>query len=68
MKQGNDSRRATILIKARDLAGAFLYYDRKECEELPRGIIEGVINDGDVSVDEIVAAFRDGLTEDGGLQ
>ena len=42
----------------RDLVSNLLYYDRKEDEELPRGAIEGAVERGDLTVDEMVAAFR----------
>ena len=35
-----------------------LYYDRKEDNELPRGVIEKAIKNGIISVDEIVALFE----------
>ena len=41
-----------------DLVAQLLYYDRKEDEELPRGKIQEMIEAGETSVDEIVAAFR----------
>jgi hypothetical protein len=56
-----------ILGSARDLASYFLYYDRREDEDLPEGQIEEDVKDGVVTVDEIVAAFRAGLVEDGHL-
>ena len=47
-----------------DLVADFLYYDRKECEELPRGAIEEMIDNGEVTVDHIVSKFQEYL-EDG---
>lgn len=44
-----------------DLAGALLYYDRKEDEELPRGEIEAAIEAGEITADEIVTRFSDEL-------
>ncbi len=52
-----------------DLVGAFLWYDRKEDEDLPRGVIENDIADGVITVDQIVARFAAELrrhTEEGG--
>lgn len=46
-----------------DLVGSFLYYDRKEDEELPRGVIEADIASGDTSIDEIVELFKAELTK-----
>jgi hypothetical protein len=51
-------RRETILSRVEDLVADFLYYDRKEDEELPRGEIDEAIEEGEISVDEIVAHFR----------
>lgn len=47
-------------IEARidDLVCDFLYYDRKEDEDLPRGAIEKAITDGVTSAEEIVARFK----------
>lgn len=50
--------KARIIGCVEDLVGAFLYYDRREDEYLPRGVIEKAISDGDISVDEITAQFR----------
>jgi hypothetical protein len=48
----------TILNSAATAAAKFVYYDRKEDEELPRGAIEQAIVDGVITEDEIVEAFR----------
>lgn len=50
--------KARIIGCVKDLVSAFLYYDRKEDEDLPIGAIEKAISDGDISVDEITAQFR----------
>lgn len=42
-----------------DLISNFLYYDRKEDEELPVGAIEDSISSGETTVDEIVSQFRE---------
>ena len=52
------TRREHILDCADDLAGAFMYYDRKEDKDLPRGAIEEAIAAGEITVDEIVAQFK----------
>lgn len=57
----NKARREHILAAANDLMGGFLYYDRKEDEDLPRGEIEEAIKEGEVSIDELVALFRKAL-------
>lgn len=59
------SRRLVILDVVWDLAAKFLFYDRKECEELPRGSIEAAVKAGEITVDEIVARFRAGLIKGG---
>ena len=46
-----------------DLVGSFLYYDRKEDEELPRGAIEAAIEAGEISVTEMADQFRGHLID-----
>jgi len=46
-----------------DLAGRFLYYDRKEDSEFPVGSIEEAIDSGEVTLDEIVEVFLTELTK-----
>ena len=41
-----------------DVVADFLYYDRRGDEELKRGDIEGMIERGETSADEIVATFK----------
>lgn len=36
----------------------FVVYDRKECEDLPRGAIEELIKNGELTVDEMVSEFK----------
>lgn len=55
------ARRKIILETISDTVSRFLYYDRKEDDELPRGAIEEAIESGEISVDEIVDAFRRGI-------
>jgi len=52
------TRRELIFIVVEDLVSNFLYYDRKEDEDLPRGAIEEAIQAKEISVDEIVTEFR----------
>ena len=47
-----------ILMTVKDLVGEFMYYDRKEDEDLPRGAIEEAVKNKEVSVDEIVELFK----------
>ncbi len=51
------TRRDYILGAASDLAADFMYYDRKEDEDLPRGEIEEAIKTGEVGEKEIVSVF-----------
>lgn len=51
------TRRQKIEAVIEDLVSHFLYYDRKEDEELPRGAIEEAIEAGEISKDEIAALF-----------
>lgn len=52
------SDKTTILNEVTDLVNNFLYYDRKEDEDLPRGAIEAAIASGEVTRDELVEIFR----------
>lgn len=52
------TRRELILGYMRDLAADFLYYDRKEDEDLPLGEIEAAVAAGELSYAEIAEAFR----------
>lgn len=47
-----------ILDTVEDLVCNFLYYDRKQDEELPMSVIEESIANGVITVDEIVAKFK----------
>lgn len=51
-----------ILDTVEDVASNFLYYDRKEDEDLPWGSIEKAVSEGVISKDEIVEHFRQSLT------
>jgi hypothetical protein len=57
------TRRKRIEAKVADLVSDFLYYDRKEDENLPRGAIEEAIEMGEVSSDEIVGWFSYALKQ-----
>lgn len=46
-----------------DLISDFLYYDRKEDSELPRGMIEDAIAEGKITAEEIIGLFRAHLTK-----
>lgn len=57
------TRREYIESTIDDLVGSFLYYDRKEDEELPRGEIEEAVKAGEITSEEIVKRFRKGIFE-----
>ncbi len=59
-----DSRRQNILNTAEDFVVNFLYYDRKDDEELPRGQIEEAIECQEITVDEIIEHIRKKLQEE----
>ena len=50
-----------ILDCVSDLVSNFLYYDRKDDEDLPRDVIENAIEEGIITADEIADAFREEL-------
>lgn len=50
-----------ILNTVEDLVSKFLYYDRKEDDDLPNGAIETAIERGEITIDEIVEQFRKSL-------
>lgn len=50
-------RKQNILNTIDDLVSGFLYYSRKEDEDLPVGAIEAAIEANEITVEEIVAAF-----------
>lgn len=45
------------------LVSDFVYYDRKEDEELDRDDIKKVFIEGIVSVDDVVSIFRQGMED-----
>jgi hypothetical protein len=51
------SRRDIILATVRDLAADFLYYDRKEDEELPVGAIEEAVVNREIMPAEMAHEF-----------
>ena len=46
-----------------DLVSCFLYYDRKEDQDLPLGEIEKAISEGIITIDEMVQVFSETLKE-----
>lgn len=47
-----------ILNTISDLCGSFLYYDRKEDETLSMDELNNAVENGTITVDEMVAEFR----------
>jgi hypothetical protein len=57
----NKTRVDHIRDRVDDLVGSFLYYDRKEDEDLPVGAIEAAIAAGEVTSGQIVERFKEQL-------
>lgn len=57
------TQKELVLNTVVDLVSNFLYYDRKEDEDLPRGVIDDLVKNGIVTVDEIVTLFKQKLIE-----
>jgi hypothetical protein len=53
-----DERKTAIENAVNTIVSKFLYYDRKEDEDLPQGSIEEAITEGIVTKDGIVAMFK----------
>jgi len=60
----SDELKQIIINTAKDCAAGFLYYDRKEDEDLPRGAIEQAIKDGVITKQEIIDAFMGEFEDD----
>ena len=56
-------RNELILGRVEDLVANFLYYDRKEDEDLPRGVIEKAIKKQEITIEEIVNKFKKSIIE-----
>lgn len=54
-----------ILNEINDLISCFLYYDRKEDEDLPavREVIQNAVLNKEITIDEMVEKFKECLTE-----
>lgn len=48
----------TILLKIGELCTNFLYYDRKEDEDLTMEQLNEAVKNGEITIDEMVAEFR----------
>lgn len=56
-----EERREKVFNTISDGVSNFLYYDRKEDEELPRGAIEDMITKGEITLNEMVDKFANEL-------
>lgn len=56
-------RRKRILDRAKDVGIDFVFDDRKEDEELPRGHIEDAIASGEIAVDDIARTIANSLRQ-----
>ena len=63
-----EDMKRNILNTVNDLVSTFLYYDRKEDEDLRLGQIEEAIKNGEITENEIIEKFtavlHEGLKED----
>jgi hypothetical protein len=50
-----------ILDLIEDMTSNFLYYDRKDDEDCPRGEIEKLVKSGDITIDEMTIKFKEVL-------
>mgnify|MGYP000846215312 FL=1 len=57
------TRRQHILDAVTDMVADFMYYDRKEDEDLPLESIEEAVELGEISVQEIIDAFASDLKQ-----
>ena len=57
-------KRELILNTVEDLVSSFLYYDRKDDEDLPMNVIETAIQNGEITIEEIVDRFKFHLLRD----
>ena len=46
-----------------DLVSDFLYYNRKEDEDLKLGDIEKAIEEGEITIEQIVSKFKERIIE-----
>lgn len=53
----------TIINTIKDLCADFLYYDRKEDEDLSADDLEEAVKNGTVTIDEMVETFRKQLED-----
>jgi hypothetical protein len=56
-------RYLAIEATAQDLVADFLYYGRKEDEDLPLGAIQEAISEGEITVEDIIEIFSKELRD-----
>lgn len=53
-----ESKKQNIIDTVSDLVGSFVYYDRKEDEDLSPEDLASCVKSGEITIDEIVEQFR----------
>ena len=51
------SMKKKILALLFDACSDVMYYDRKECEDVPQGAIEDAIISGEITIEEMTESF-----------
>ena len=52
------SNKELILDHIETTVSNFVYYDRRNCEELPQGALEKAVENGEISVEDMVEHFK----------
>lgn len=63
-----ESRKDILMATIDDTITRFLYYDRKEDEDLPLDAIQEMIESGEIELDEILGRFRTKLLDGLGFE
>jgi len=58
-----ETKKAALLSRVPDLIADFLYYDRKECEDVSVDDVKDLVNYGHITREEIVKEFVHALNE-----
>ena len=58
-----ETNKQLVLDTISDLCGDFLYYDRKEDEELDMETLNRIVESGEITIDEMVSEFRKHLED-----
>ena len=62
VKAGTVTERAQLILNHINAkVSEFLYYDRKECEDLPIGSIDEAVREDEIDIEQMVSVFRDTL-------